>query len=98
MTDGLKIVRMVDHSDDAAHISPVTTLEEAIADHGPGGAWEGRRKLLVVSVDTSNEQFNVNFLNAGMKTSEIVTAMRIVEHNALARLTGCSPEEPGDSA
>lgn len=98
MTKGPNIVRMVDHSDDAAHISPITALEEAIADLGPGGEWEGRRKLLIISVDTADQKFHVKFSNAAMKTSEILAACRIVEHKALAWMIDDVPLEPGDSA
>jgi hypothetical protein len=79
----MSVLQLVDHSNNAAHISPVEALQRVIAEHEPGGELEGRKKLIVISLDDEGGYFDVTFRNAGVSCSDIMAALRITEYKIL---------------
>ena len=79
----MNVIQLADRSNNAAHISPVETLHRVIAEQEAGGEWEGRKKMLVISLDDEDGSFDVSFRNAGMSCSNILAAIRIMEYKML---------------
>lgn len=50
--------------------SPAQALQEALADIGKHGAFEKGKKLLILALDDTEENYSISFIQAGMRMSE----------------------------
>ena len=62
---------------DATMMRPEDTLNEAIDSLSVGGELEHVKKVLVLALDDSNDEYNVSFFQAGMKASQCVTLCEV---------------------
>jgi len=71
------IISLGKKTGDAAMVSPEDALKDALKEYEEGGCFEGGKKILILSVDDSNEEYNVTFIQAGMKMSECLTVCEV---------------------
>lgn len=64
------VIHMVDKSGCASHASVEKTLQDALDMVGKSGAFEHGKKILILCLDDTSDEYNVGFLQAGMKMSE----------------------------
>ena len=62
---------------DAFMVSPEQALKDALKETENGGCFEGRKKILILSLDDTNGKFSVNFIQAGMKMSECISVCEV---------------------
>lgn len=75
-------VLMADHSNSARHISPEQVLEEALR-RLRSGEWKASQ-LMVIALNNGDGEFDFDWLQAGMRTSEIVALLEVVKASTLA--------------
>lgn len=66
------VISLANKTGDAAFQSPKQALEDALNDIGKRGAFENGKKLLILALDDNDEEYNVSFIQAGMKMSDCV--------------------------
>lgn len=74
------VVNLGEKSGSAVHWSPIDTLKDAIKSY-EDGEFKGK-KLLILSLDEGTNDlpnFQIKYLNAGMRCSECIAIMRIAE-------------------
>lgn len=86
----LKVVDLNDRVDDARFMTPKRLLEESAAECGVSDAFEKGRKLLVICLDDTDDQYNVSWRNAGLKTSEIVSLLEYLKDDMMRLIKGAS--------
>lgn len=68
----------------ATHNGEIATPEEALKDAlevlGKKGAFEKGKKLLILCVDDTNEEYKVSFIQAGMRMSGCLTLCDIAKN------------------
>ena len=66
-----KVISMAEKMDDALLWSPKQALEDALSDVGVrGGAFKDCKKILILALDETDGQYHINYIQAGMKSSE----------------------------
>lgn len=75
MTDN--IISLGDKTGDAAMQDPVELLKDAIKEFEEGGHFEGRDKVLILSLDDNEGEYSVNFMQAGMKMSQCISLCEV---------------------
>lgn len=71
------IVNMAFHSGSAKMLSPEGALREALKDIGENGAFKDGKKLLILALDESNDEYSISFIQAGMSMSECISLCEI---------------------
>lgn len=72
-----KIISLANRQRDGTLQSPKQALEEALNDTGKSGALKDGKKLLIIALDDSNGQYNINWIQAGMNMSECVALCEV---------------------
>lgn len=78
MSDDKKVISLAGVTGDAGFQSPEQLLREAIKEIGKSGAFEKGEKLLILALD-DNGQYDISFMQAGMKMSECVTLCEVAK-------------------
>ncbi len=71
------IIRLGDKTGNAEMQDPVELLKDAIKEYEEGGYFEGREKLLILSLDDKEGEYSVSFMQAGMKMSQCVSLCEV---------------------
>jgi len=72
-----EVINLIDKKNDGNLWSPEQALQQTINDHGEGEPLEGRRKILILSLDSNEDNYAVSFIQAGLKMSECVNLCEI---------------------
>ena len=72
------IISMAEKTDDATRCSPVQALQEAEKDF-TDGVLSHVKKVLILSVDDTDGQFKINFIQSGMKMSQCLAACEVAK-------------------
>lgn len=67
------VISLGQKTDDAKFVSVEDALREAISDIGKNGAFKNGKKVLILALDDTSENFEVSFIQAGMKMSQCVS-------------------------
>jgi len=67
------IKSMGEFASNAMMVSPEAALKDALNDIGKNGSFEKGKKLLILCLDDSDDQYQVSWIQAGMKMSECLT-------------------------
>lgn len=73
------IVHLCERSGDAGHFSIKQTLEDALDRVGKRGAFEKGKKVLIIALDDTEENYNISFIQCGMRMSECITLSEIAK-------------------
>lgn len=73
------VISLAKKTDSAAFVSVEDALKEALADIGKNGAFKNGKKVLILAIDDTNENFDVSFIQAGMKMSQCVTVCEVAK-------------------
>ena len=69
----MKVISMADKSNKATHYSPEQALMDVLSYvKDEESTWSECNKLLIVGLDTTNERYDVDWRNAGIKGSEVL--------------------------
>lgn len=77
------VVSLAEATGSAFFSSPEQILEDAKKDLAEGGAWYGREKAMVLSLDDSDGRFEVNYINAGLSCSQMLALAEVLKALAL---------------
>lgn len=80
MIEDSNIVRMSDKTNNASYSTPEQALRDALEEIGKRGAFKNGKKLLILALDDTDENFNVSFIQAGMKMSECVAVCDVAKN------------------
>ena len=69
----MTVTKLSDKAGDGTMQSPQQALEAALNDIGKYGAFENGKKLLILALDDTQKNYNVSFIQAGMKMSECIS-------------------------
>lgn len=76
----MKIVsNIAEKTNSSMSVSVEMLLRDAIKDTSPGGKLENSKKVLILTLN-DDDQFTVNYFNAGMKASECVALLDIAKN------------------
>lgn len=64
------VISLSDKTGNAGFTSPRDALNDAIETIGKRGAFKDGKKLLILALDDTQENFSVSFIQAGMRMSE----------------------------
>lgn len=68
--DKTKVTRMADRSGKGSHSSIEDALTDALDFVGKKGAFEKGKKVLILALDDTQDNYSISFVQAGMKMSE----------------------------
>lgn len=74
------IVSLSDKTNNATFSSPESALRDALEELGKRGAFKQGKKLLILALDDTDENFHVSFIQAGMKMSECVAVCDVAKN------------------
>ncbi len=64
------VISMAEKTNSATYQSPEQALNDALNDLGKRGAFKDGKKLLILALDDTSDNFQINWIQAGMKMSE----------------------------
>lgn len=73
----MTISKMSEKSRSSLHTSPEQALRDGLDELGKRGAFKSGKKLLILALDDTDGKYDVSFINAGMKSSEVVALCEI---------------------
>lgn len=77
-----KITQIGDYTNDAMMVSPEGCLRNCLDNEiGKNGAFKDGKKLLILCLDDTKKGYDLSFMQAGMKVSEIVALLEIAKSN-----------------
>ncbi|QJI53341.1 hypothetical protein vBAcoSR7M_19 [Alteromonas phage vB_AcoS-R7M] len=68
----MTVSKMSEKSKSSLHTSPEDALKDALDTLGNEGAFKNCKKLLILALDDTEGNYNISYINAGMKSSEMV--------------------------
>jgi hypothetical protein len=71
------VVSMAARANDATLQTPEQVLKEALTCIGKKGALKSGKKLLILALDDTTENYDVSFMQAGMRMSECLTLTEV---------------------
>lgn len=71
------VIDLSEKTGDAGMRSQKQALEDALSEIGKSGAFEGGKKLIVLALDDNDGEYNISYIQAGMKMSECITLCEI---------------------
>lgn len=74
------ILSMSEKTKNANFSSPEEALQDALNELGKKGAFKNGRKLLILALDDTEQNFQVSFIQAGMKMSECVAVCDVAKN------------------
>ena len=72
-----KVISMSERMNDGTLQTPRQALEDALEDIGKNGAFKEGRKLLILSLDDTQDNYSVTFIQAGMRMSECMALCEV---------------------
>jgi hypothetical protein len=90
----MKVVNLGEAINDARMRSPEDALKDALAMVGAedGGAFEKGKKVLIICLDTDDDQYVTNWLQAGMSMSECISLCEVAKTTFLTEMNYIKPE------
>lgn len=82
-----EVIKFSEKSNSSFHWLPEDVLVEALK-RVRSGEWEGRRKIIVLSVDDTEGSFTVSELQSGMRLSQEITVLEFAKHSILKEMMG----------
>ncbi|MDP8268312.1 MAG: hypothetical protein P9L97_06235 [Candidatus Tenebribacter davisii] len=80
MSDKNNVVSLGDHAGNALMITPAQILQDCLDnDIGKRGAFKNGKKLLILVLDDTEGNYHTNFCQAGMKYSEMVSLLTVMQ-------------------
>jgi len=70
------IIKLADSANSGAYRSPEQMLIEAL-EEVRSGAWSGNKKMLILTVDEEDNQYSVNFMQAGMRMTQCISLCEV---------------------
>lgn len=75
-----KVISMADRSDSGLIRTPKDSLEKALRFiEEEQGVWKDAKKILIICLDDNEMNYEIEMLQAGMKSTESVCLMRVAE-------------------
>lgn len=68
----MSVTRLSDYACNGMMITPEQALTDALEYIGKRAAFKNGKKILILGLDDTDENFNISFIQAGMKMSECV--------------------------
>lgn len=68
----MSVTRLSDYACNGMMVTPEQALTDALESIGKRGAFEKGKKILILGLDDTDENFNISFIQAGMRMSECV--------------------------
>ena len=81
-----KIVNMADKTKDATKWTPIQALNYAVKDIGDNGSLEKGKKILIISLDDTDENYDVGFTQAGMTMGECIALCEVAKAIFLTKM------------
>jgi len=79
-----KIEHIGDHLNDATRFTPEQCLRNCLEnDIGKREAFKNGKKLIIICLDDSSDDYLINFNQAGMKASEILSLLTVIKKHVL---------------
>lgn len=76
---GEKVVNLGDVTGNAVMSSPEQALKDALNHVGKNGAFENGKKVLILALDDSDNDYSISFVQAGMKMSECLALCEVAK-------------------
>ena len=71
------VISMANVVGDGAFHTPEQALQEALRDIGRHGAFKDGKKLLILALDDTEGDYDISFIQAGMKMSECLALCEV---------------------
>lgn len=84
MTDN--VASMSKKSGNATMCSPEDALKDALGCIGKEGSFKNGKKLLILALDESDEEYRVTWVQAGMKMSQCVALCEVAKTQFLSEM------------
>lgn len=78
MSDDKKVISLSGATGNAGFQSPEQALRDAISEIGQSGAFKDGKKLLILALDDEG-QYDISFIQAGMRMSECITLCEVAK-------------------
>jgi hypothetical protein len=65
-----KVINIGSKTNDGTMQSPTQALQDAMEAVGKSGAFEKGKKVLILALDDTEENYSISFIQAGMKMSD----------------------------
>jgi len=90
----MKVVNLGEATDNGKMRSPEDALKDALTMIGDedGGTFEKGKKLLIICLDTANEQYAINWVQAGLSMSECISLCEVAKTTFLTEMNYIKPE------
>ena len=62
---------------DGTKNSPEQALHDALSEIGKNGAFENGKKLLILALDDTDDNYHINFIQAGMTMSQCLSLCEV---------------------
>ena len=86
----MTIISIADAAGSGTHRSPENMLEEALKEVREG-SWEGRKKMIVITVDEDDDSYIVNWMQAGMRMSQCMALCEVAKVKFLTEMNYIKP-------
>ena len=77
---------MAEAADDGRLMSPEDALKLALADIGKEGALKNGKKIVILSLDDTEGQYDVSYVQAGMSSSEAMALCEVAKMRFLSSM------------
>ncbi len=73
------VISLSDRTNNGGYSSPESVLRDTLNEIGKRGAFKNGKKLLILALDDTDENFEVSFIQAGMKMSECMAVCEVAK-------------------
>lgn len=85
MSDNITNLGM--YAKDARMVSPEGCLRNCLSeDIGKRGAFKKGKKLIIICLNDSDDEYEISWSQAGMKVSEIISLLDVAKHEFIRRM------------
>ena len=81
-----EIASLSEYSNNGKMRTPEQALKDTLADIGKRGAFEKGKKILIIGLDESEEQYFISWAQAGMKMSECLALLEVAKGRFLSEM------------
>ena len=76
----MKVINLAQKLQDGTLQTPEMCLQECLdTDIGKRGAFENAKKIIIIALDDTNDEYSVSWCQAGMKMSEMLALIEITK-------------------
>lgn len=79
------VINLGEKTNNAVFSTPVDTLEDSLQ-RVRDGKWKDRSKVVVISLDDKDGDYNASWIQCGMKTSELLALFAITQAMCLEEM------------